>query len=91
MRLSINSNYEKVLNHYRNHPCVDCGESRLPCLDFDHIIGKKRFTIANVIRKGYSWSTIKEEIDKCVVRCSNCHRMKTAKEQNWYKYEGTST
>jgi hypothetical protein len=28
---------------------------------------------------------VKNEIEKCDVRCANCHRRKTAKDFNWYK------
>ena len=35
--------------------------------------------------KYYRWKTVLEEINKCEVRCANCHRQKTAKDENWYK------
>ena len=40
-----------------------------------------------MIHDGYSWSNILKEIDKCECRCANCHRIKTAIEQDWYKYK----
>ena len=30
--------------------------------------------------------TIKKEIEKCVILCANCHRERTAIQQDWYKY-----
>lgn len=69
------------IEYFSSHPCIDCGETNYLCLDFDHRENKKE----DVSRmRGCSLETIKKEIEKCDVRCSNCHRKKTAKEQNWY-------
>ena len=34
---------------------------------------------------GYSSEKIKKEIEKCDVRCANCHIKKTIKQLKWYK------
>jgi hypothetical protein len=60
------------------------GEADPVVLDFDHV-KKKKYSMSKIISKGYSIETIEEEITKCVVRCANCHRRKTAKQQKWYK------
>ena len=60
------------------------GEKNPAVLDFDHLRDKK-YNLTDLIRKGYSLVTIEVEIEKCLVRCANCHRIKTSKEQNWYK------
>ncbi len=65
------------------NPCVDCGETNPLILDFDHVRGKKRKAVSVMISEGWSLKSIKDEIAKCEVRCANCHRIKTAKEQNW--------
>lgn len=67
----------------QNH-CVDCGESDIVCLDFDHIKDKKA-TINHMLSKEYSLDNIIDEIAKCQVRCGNCHKRKTAKQLNYYK------
>jgi hypothetical protein len=54
------------------------------CLEFDHVQGDKKLPVAAMIG-GYSWETIETEIAKCVVRCANCHRRKTARERGWYR------
>lgn len=64
------------------HPCVDCGEARIPCLEFDHVRGTKFKAIGDMVGD-YPWATIEAEIAKCEVRCANCHRRKTAREQGW--------
>lgn len=56
--------------------CIDCGIRDWRVLDFDHC-GDKEFTIGAHSVKGYGWDRIQREIDKCDVRCANCHRIKT--------------
>lgn len=63
--------------YLRNHPCVDCGENDPVVLDFDHVRGNKTDHISAMIQRCCSWKTIKEEINKCEIRCANCHRRKT--------------
>src|SRR5258706_3284155 len=66
-----------------SHPCTDCGESDPVVLEFDHF-ENKRNSVAIMSRT----STLKSliiEINKCVVRCANCHRRKTAKQFHWTK------
>ena len=74
-----------MMKFYKLHPCVDCGENDPRVLDFDHI-NNKRHEISTLLRKEYSWNSILEEAKKCEIRCANCHRRKTAKEQNHYTY-----
>ena len=65
--------------------CVDCGEKRVETLDFDH--GRhKHFNISQGVKNGCSWPKIFQEIQKCEVRCANCHRVKTAREMGWYSF-----
>lgn len=68
-----------VLNYLSTHPCVDCGESNPVVLDFDHISGIKVESISKMVSISYSLEHIQSEIDKCQVRCANCHRIVTAK------------
>jgi hypothetical protein len=74
----------KMLAYLGEHPCVDCGESDVLVLDCDHTFGKTR-NISNMLSSKVSWGKIEEELKKCVTRCANCHRRKTAKDQKWYK------
>ncbi len=61
--------------------CVDCGEDNPVVLDFDHVVGEKVMNISDMARTCYSRDTLMDEIDKCEVRCSNCHRIVTAKRR----------
>lgn len=65
--------------------CIDCGYKENPApLQFDHR-GNKDFNVSDMIRRGHSLNNILSEIEKCDVRCANCHAIKTAVEQQWYK------
>ena len=66
----------EFINRYKSlfGKCVDCGNKDPRVLDFDHL-GEKKNNISSM--KMSSLGKIKEEIKKCEVRCSNCHRIKT--------------
>jgi hypothetical protein len=44
-------------------------------MDFDHVRGTKQFNLA--LPAGWTYGEILEEIAKCDVVCSNCHRVRT--------------
>ncbi len=77
-----------VLAYLAEHPCVDCGETDVVCLEFDHVRGEKVAEISHMLKTSYSWAAVKTEIEKCEVRCANCHRRKTARELGWYRVGG---
>ncbi|MDP1793765.1 MAG: hypothetical protein Q8K63_06465 [Acidimicrobiales bacterium] len=66
-----------VVEYLRAHPCVDCGNSDVRVLEFDHI-RDKAFDVSAKL-SDYSWSTLLKEIAKCEVVCANCHRRRTAR------------
>ncbi len=67
-------NRDFVTRYLMDHPCVDCGEDDSIVLDFDHVFGVKKRCISELWRAGVSLKNIEDEIDKCEIRCSNCHR-----------------
>ena len=76
-----------VFDYLKTHPCVDCGESNVLALEFDHLHSKK-FDIGTALGGNTKIaSRVKEEIKKCVVRCSTCHRIKTHIERDTWKFE----
>lgn len=75
--------HEFVLTYLRKG-CVDCGEKDIIVLDFDHLENKEK-SIGKMIGSCASLDKLKHEIEKCEVRCSNCHRRKTAKDFNWWR------
>ena len=78
------ANRLRVLAYLVDHACIDCGEGNLVVLDFDHV-RSKRWNIAYMVSRGFPWATIEDEIARCEVRCANCHRIKTAREQGYYE------
>jgi hypothetical protein len=65
-----------ILEYFETHPCVDCGEDDPLVLEFDHR-GDKSFEVAYAVRNR-GWQQVLDEIEKCDVRCANCHRRRTA-------------
>lgn len=76
-----------ICEYLSNKSCIDCGNSDIRVLDFDHL-RDKQFNISDMIAKSYSWNRIIEEIHKCEIVCSNCHRIRTSERGNFYKTEG---
>jgi hypothetical protein len=80
-------NRQKLYIYLSKHPCIDCGETDLRVLEFDHLRGNKSANIARLLHNAVSWATIEKEIAKCEVRCANCHRIKTNERGNWWRFE----
>jgi hypothetical protein len=80
-------NKKFVLTFLKEHGCTDCPEKDPIVLEFDHVTGIKTNNICTMIAEGRSLVTLADEIAKCEVRCANCHKRKTAKEQNWCKLD----
>lgn len=74
-----NRNY--VLEYLKSHPCIDCNEGDIIVLEFDHVKDKKVSEISKAASAGWSLERLKKEIEKCEVRCANCHRRATHKRR----------
>src|SRR5574343_701649 len=75
-----------VLSGYlADHPCVDCGESDPVVLEFDHVRGTKKFCVGVAAGQRYSVKRLLAEIEKCEVRCANCHRRRTSRLNGSWK------
>ncbi len=76
----------QVWQYLSEHLCVDCREADPLVLEFDHMDpAMKRKTIYKLVHQAYSWSAILAEIERCQVRCANCHRRRTAAQFGWAK------
>jgi hypothetical protein len=68
-----------LLEFFKTHPCVDCGERDPVVLEFDHLRDKSFAIGPSLSRRG--WQDILDEMKKCEVVCANCHRRRTAKRR----------
>ncbi len=82
---NIELNKRLAYEYLLQHPYMDWGEPDPVELEFDHVIGKKQASIANMMRSGRTWKRVYEEILKCEVRCANCHRRVTAQRNGTWK------
>ena len=74
--LEISARTKSEIRRIKKSPCADCGNSFNPeSMDFDHVRGTKLKNISqiSVLRLAL------EEIKKCELVCSNCHRVRTRK------------
>jgi hypothetical protein len=80
------------LNAYKlEHGCADCGyDQAAVALDFDH--NDPTLKIANIAEMLHcTWRVIMAELEKCTVRCSNCHRIRTHRKPAIFDDDGLST
>ena len=80
-------NDERILAYLLDHPCVDCGETDPLVLDFDHREPSMKSDEVSRMVRSRPWRVVLEEIEKCDVRCANCHRRRTARQFRWSKLE----
>lgn len=72
--------YKKRMRDWMNEiksarGCVDCGMNVIACLDFHHLDpSEKSFSFSRV--RSLSKKALSLEIEKCIVLCSNCHRIR---------------
>jgi hypothetical protein len=46
-------------------------------MDFDHVRGEKKLNLSQLRNTRLAWSRLLEELEKCELVCSNCHRIRT--------------
>jgi hypothetical protein len=84
-RLAANSrNSRLVLERLASSACVDCGTADTLILQFDHRDEKTR-DIGWFVSSGSPARRVADELEKCDVRCANCHRRRTAQAGGWFR------
>lgn len=73
--------FNELLNKYLIG-CIDCGETNFFVLDWDHKDTENKLLPLSKMWN-FSKEKIMQEVDKCELRCANCHRKKTAEQLNW--------
>jgi hypothetical protein len=75
-----------IWEYLKIQSCIDCGNNNPKVLEFDHKDeSQKSFNISEMF--GLSVDRIKKEIEKCEVRCANCHRIKTQSQfESWRSF-----
>ena len=63
-----------LVDYAKSCGCKKCGEKRMYVLDFHHRNPAEKEDTINHMIKSSSAERIKEEIQKCDILCSNCHR-----------------
>jgi hypothetical protein len=67
---------KKAAIEYKGGKCADCNISYpYPVYDFHHLNPNEKDVQWNKLRLR-SEEVIKQELDKCVLLCSNCHRLR---------------
>lgn len=74
-----------LLEYLKSKKCIDCGNNDIRVLEFDHKYRIDKKNNIGDMRRHYGWKKILEEIEKCDVRCANCHRIKTTVQFNYYR------
>jgi hypothetical protein len=78
-------NIREYLNKVKiERGCRDCGYNAHPAaLDFDHVRGEKEVLVSFA----KSIARADKEIEKCEVRCANCHRIATWERRRFAKLD----
>ena len=85
----LNRKRKLILVEWFGDKCKDCNESFPPCVyDFHHTDpSHKDFKISNYRKRPGNLledEDLREELSKCVMLCSNCHRIR-----HWYESDRT--
>lgn len=63
---------------YLGGVCIDCKKMlHHACMEFHHRNAEdKEFNLSSVLAQAGAWIRIKNELDKCILLCSNCHQIR---------------
>lgn len=78
--MTVKAELVSLIACIKENPCADCNQRfDVVCMDFDHVHGQKKFDISSYMGGNrLSKRILLEELNKCELVCSNCHRKRTA-------------
>lgn len=60
---------------YKGGKCARCGYNKyIGALEFHHTNPKQKDFSVGAGGHSRAWEKVKEELDKCILLCANCHR-----------------
>ncbi len=65
---------KKIVSDFKRGKSCVCGESHPCCLDFHHRDSKLKERVISKAMWEWGAERLKNEIEKCELICSNCHR-----------------
>lgn len=73
--IRVREESQLIINKMKEqYGCLFCSESTPICLDFHHINPEdKKYEVSTLVSAG-NMIKVYEEISKCILICSNCHR-----------------
>ena len=73
--LKRKDNWKKVFEFFGGRKCMMCEiESDMPIYELHHHDQEgKETNVSSVMH--HSWSKVERELSKCILLCSNCHRI----------------
>jgi hypothetical protein len=70
--------FRTIVDEAKKKPCVDCGQEYPSCvMDLDHRPEENKIRVVSHLKGFSSEKKLREEIAKCDVVCTNCHRIRT--------------
>jgi len=86
-KVTSDRNRALVLAHLQANPCVDCEEADILVLEFDHRDPETKEACVSERMNSWSAKKLQFEIDKCDIRCRNCHAKRTARQRGSWRLE----
>jgi hypothetical protein len=76
---------EHLYNVLSGSKCADCGTTDAKVLTFDHVKGKKKHNVSNMVSNGMALGTIYAEIEKTEIVCFNCHMKREQRRKGSFR------